>query len=183
MEERAGLKIRIFGNPELRKKARLVKEATLTQRDILSEMAQLMYTESGIGLAASQVGVNESMVVIDIGAGLYKLINPKIVIKNGHQAMEEGCLSVPGVCIKIKRAKKVVVKAKDENFQPVTIEAQDLLARVFQHEIDHLNGKLIIDYASLFDKLKIKKKLKELKKRSEHERLSESETKSCKLQL
>jgi len=181
--ERAGLKIRLFGDPALRKKVKPVKEVTPVHRDILSEMAQLMYAESGIGLAASQVGVNESMIVVDIGTGIYKLINPKIVEKEGYQVMEEGCLSLPGVCIKVKRAKKVVIKAECQDSKPVTIEAEDLLACVFQHEIDHLNGKLIIDYASLFDKLKIKKKLKELKKRSAYERVSESETKSCKLQL
>ena len=180
---KTALKIRLFGDPVLRKKTKPVKQVAPLHRDILSEMAQLMYAEPGIGLAASQVGVNESMIVVDIGTGLYKLINPRIVKKEGYQAMEEGCLSVPGVCLKIKRAKRVVVKAEDEDSKPVTIEAEDLLACVFQHEIDHLKGKLIIDYASLFDKLKIKKKLKELKKRSEYERLPESETKSCKLQL
>lgn len=177
------LKIRLFGNPVLRKKTKPVKEVTPVQRDILSAMAQLMYAESGIGLAASQVGVNESMIVVDIGSGLYKLINPKIIEKRGHQVMEEGCLSVPGVCIKVKRAGKVVVKADDQDSKPVTIEAEGLLACVFQHEIDHLKGKLIIDYASLLEKLKLRNKLKELKKRSEYERVPESERKSCKLQL
>jgi len=177
------LKIRLFGDPALRKKVKAVKELTPVHGDILSEMAQLMYAESGIGLAASQVGVNESMIVVDIGTGLYKLINPKIVEKEGYQVMEEGCLSVPGVCIKVKRARRVVIKAQDEDSKPVTIEAEGLLACVLQHEIDHLKGKLIIDYASILEKLKIRNKLKELKKRSEYERLPESETKSCKLQL
>ena len=181
--EKTALKIRVFGDPVLRRKAKPVKEVAPLHRDILHEMAQLMYAESGIGLAASQVGVNESMIVVDIGTGLYKLINPRIAKKEGHRAIEEGCLSVPGVCLKIKRARRVVVKAEDEDSRPLTIEAEDLLACVFQHEIDHLYGKLIVDYASLLDKLKIKKKLKELKKRSKHERLPDSETKSCKLQL
>ncbi|MBI3991597.1 MAG: peptide deformylase [Candidatus Omnitrophica bacterium] len=97
--------------------------------------------------------------------------------------LEEGCLSVPGVCIKVKRAAKVLVKAQDEDSKPITIDVEGLLACVLQHEIDHLNGKLIVDYASLIDKIKIKSKLVELKKRSQHERLPESETKSCKLQL
>jgi len=180
---KTALKIRLFGDPVLRKKTKPVKQVAPLHHDILSEMAQLMYAESGIGLAASQVGVNESMIVVDIGTGLYKFINPRIVKKEGYQAMEEGCLSVPGVCLKIKRAKRVVVKAEDEDSKSLTIEAEDLLACVFQHEIDHLKGKLIIDYASLFDKLKIKNKLKELKKRSKDGRLPESETKSCKLQL
>lgn len=180
-EEGAGLKIRVFGDPVLRKKAKSIKEVTSFHRNILSEMARLMYTESGIGLAASQVGISESMIVVDIGIGLYKLINPIIAKKEGRQAMEEGCLSVPGVCIKVKRAAKVLVKALDEDSKPVTIDAEGLLACVLQHEIDHLNGKLIIDYASLIDKIKIKSKLEELGKRSEYERLPESETKSCKL--
>jgi len=182
MKETA-LKIRLFGDPVLRRKAKDVKEISSGYSDILSRMAQLMYAGSGIGLAASQVGINEAMIVADIGSGLYKLINPRIVKRQGQQVMEEGCLSIPGVCIKIKRAKKVLVEAQDESAKPVTIEAEDLLACVFQHEIDHLKGKLIIDYASLLEKLKIKKKLAELKKRIKHEGLSEPETKSCQLQL
>jgi peptide deformylase len=97
--------------------------------------------------------------------------------------MEEGCLSVPGVCVKVKRSKKILVEAQDENAHPVVIEAEDLLACVFQHEIDHLRGRLIVDYASFLDKIKIKRKLQELKKRAKDEDLSESEIKSCKLQL
>ena len=161
---KTALKIKLFGDPVLRKKTKPVKKVTPLHRDILSEMAQLMYAQSGIGLAASQVGVNESMIVVDIGTGLYKLINPKIAEKKGEQALEEGCLSVPGVCIKIKRARKVVIKAEDQDAKPVTIEAEGLLACVFQHEIDHLKGKLIIDYTSLLEKLKLRNKLKELKK-------------------
>ncbi len=180
---KTALKIRLLGDPVLRKKVKPVRQVTAVHRDILSEMAQLMYAESGIGLAASQVGVNESMIVVDIGQGLYKMINPRIIEKEGYQVMEEGCLSVPGVCIKVKRAKKILVKAEDEDSKPLTIKAEGLLACAFQHEIDHLKGKLIIDYASLFDKLKIRNKVRELKKRSEYERLPESEAKSCKLQL
>ena len=108
MEEGAGLKIRLFGDPVLRKKTKPVKEVTPLHRDILSEMAQLMYAESGIGLAASQAGVNESMIVVDIGTGLYKLINPKIAEKKGYQAMEEGCLSVPNRYGQVYRNDKIV---------------------------------------------------------------------------
>lgn len=182
MDETA-LKIRLFGDPTLRKKANFVKQITSLHRDILSKMARTMYAQSGIGLAASQVGINEAMIVVDIGSGLYKLINPKIVKREGIQVMEEGCLSVPGVCIKIKRAKKVMVEAQDEDAKPLTLEAQDLLACCLQHEIDHLKGRLIIDYASLFERLKIRKKIEILKEKVEDERLSESKTKSCKLQL
>lgn len=178
------LRIRLFGDPVLRKKTKPATNVNQAHRDILSEMTRLMYAASGgIGLAASQVGLNESMIVVDIGSGLYKLINPKIVRQEGKQIMEEGCLSIPGICIKVKRAKKVLVKAQDEFAKPVTIEARDLLARVLQHEVDHLKGRLILDHASFFEKLKIRRKLAELKKRSRNEGLSESKTKSCQLQL
>jgi peptide deformylase len=178
-----GLKIRIFGDSALRTKAKPVEEITQRQRDILSLMSRIMYEASGIGLAAPQVGINECMVVVDIGSGLYKLVNPKIVKKEGTQAIEEGCLSVPGVCIKVKRAKKVLVKAVDELGKPLEIEAEGLLACCLQHEIDHLHGRLIVDYASLLDKIKIKNKLRKLKKKAQNEKLPESETKSCQLQL
>jgi len=177
------LRIRVFGDPALRKKAQPVQKITQEHRDILSAMARLMYADAGIGLAATQVGINESMIVADIGPGLYKLINPQIVKREGYHALEEGCLSVPGICLKVKRNKEVMVEALDEFGKPLKIEAEGLLACVFQHEIDHLRGKLIVDYASLLDKLKIRKKLAEIKKRSEDENLSQSKTKSCQLQL
>ena len=193
MEETV-LKVRLFGDPALRKKAKPVKHVSQKHRDIFSEMARLMLDSGGVGLAAPQVGVAEAMIVADVGKGLYKLINPKILKKEGRQVLEEGCLSIPGVCIKVKRARKVLVTAQDDSGDPITIEAEDLFACVLQHEIDHLKGKMIPDYASFFEKLKIKRKLKELsrksgipqeagKKRTKDEELSESETKSCKLQL
>ena len=151
------LRIRRLGDTILRKKAKEIKTITASHAEILSKMAQLMYESSGIGLAANQVGINESMMVADIGLGLYKLINPKIVKREGWQSMEEGCLSVPGISVKVKRAKRVKVLAIDENAKPIAIEAEGLMACVFQHEIDHLKGKLIIDYASFFKRWKIKK--------------------------
>ena len=177
------LRIRLFGAPELRKRAKPVKQVTALERQILSQMAQLMYDAEGIGLAASQVGISQAMIVVDIGLGLYKLINPKIVKKEGSQVMEEGCLSVPGVCIKIKRARKIEIQAQDEFAQPLTLEAEGLLACVFQHEIDHLKGMVIVDYASFLKRMGIRRKLKEMKKRSKDEGLPESKTKSCQLQL
>jgi len=161
--EKTALKIRIFGDPVLRRKSLLVKEISARHRDILSQMAQLMYEGDGVGLAAPQAGINEMMIVADIGSGLYKLINPKIVEASGRQINQEGCLSVPGVCVKVKRAKKVRIKAQDEYGKPLDIEAEGLLACVFQHEFDHLRGRLIVDYASFLEKLKIGKSLKKLK--------------------
>lgn len=156
------LKIKTYGDPGLRKRSLLVKEITPRHRDVLSHMAQLMYEGNGVGLAAPQAGINEMMIVVDIGSGLYKLINPKLIEASGSQVNTEGCLSVPGICIKVKRADRVKIKAQDEDGKPLSIDAQGLLACVFQHEIDHLKGKLIVDYASIIEKIKIKKALKKL---------------------
>lgn len=177
------LEIKLLGDPALRRNAVLVKEPSCGHRDILSQMSRLMYAASGIGLAAPQVGVNQAMIVVDIGTGLYKLINPRITKKEGSQITEEGCLSIPGICIKVKRARKITVSAQDEFAKPVTIEAQDLLACVLQHEIDHLRGRLIVDYASFWERIKIKNALEKIRKKSKNEELLESKTKSCKLQL
>ncbi len=181
--EKTELKIRKFGDPILRKKSLPVKKVDLEHAEFLSKMARLMYDDDGVGLAAPQVGLNEAMIVVDIGKGLYKLINPRIVKAQGSQVNKEGCLSVPGICLKVRRANKIKIEALDENAEQVVIKAEGLLACVFQHEIDHLNGKLIVDYAPLLEKIKIAKILKELKKKAKDESLSESARKSCKLQL
>jgi peptide deformylase len=157
------LKIKVVGDPVLRKKAKPVGKVTEEHRRLLSQMAKSMYEDSGIGLAAPQVGVSAQLIVVDIGEGLYKLVNPKIIKCRGKQSISEGCLSVPGVCIKVKRAKQIWLQAKDENGRDLEIEAKDLFACVLQHEIDHLKGKLIIDYASFLEKLRIKRKLAALK--------------------
>lgn len=183
LTKETALKIKIFGAPALRKKAKPVEEITEYHREILGKMARTMYESSGVGLAASQLGINEAMIVADIGSGLYKLINPKVIKRQGYQVNQEGCLSIPGVCIKVKRPRNVIINARDEYASPLTIEAQGLLACVLQHEIDHLKGKLIVDYASLMGRIKIGKRLQELKKKSQDEELSEPKTKSCQLQL
>ena len=153
------LRIRIFGDPVLRKKAKPVKLVTAQYREILAAMAKSMYTGAGIGLAAPQIGISAQLIVVDIGDGLLKLVNPKIIKKLGRQVIQEGCLSVPGVCIKVRRAKQVWVEALDENNCPLKLAAKDLFACVLQHEIDHLKGKLIVDYATLLERLRIKRKL------------------------
>lgn len=181
--EKIKLKIKLFGNSCLRKHSKEVREVNQHYRDILSEMSRLMYENGGIGLAAPQVNINERMIVVDIGAGLYKLINPKIIKKKGSQVNEEGCLSIPGVCIKVKRPNSISLRAKDEEGKPLNIDADGLFACVLQHEIDHLSGKLIIDKASFFDKMRVRKKLEDIKLKEKNERLSQSEAKSCQLQL
>ncbi|MFA6383757.1 MAG: peptide deformylase [Candidatus Omnitrophota bacterium] len=155
------LKIRVVGDPVLRKKARKVGRVTARHRDILSKMARLMYEASGVGLAAPQVGIDEQMIVVDIGKGLYKLVNPRILKKEGQQAIEEGCLSVPGISVRVKRAKRILLQALDEDGKTVSFDAEDFLACACQHEIDHLLGKLIIDYAPLWKRIVFRKKLKE----------------------
>ena len=177
------LKIKTYGNSCLRKKSAPIREVTDRHCRLLSAMARLMYDSGGIGLAAPQVGINEAMLVADIGTGLYKLVNPRIIKCQGKQALEEGCLSVPGICLKVKRALEVEIQALDEEGKPQRITAEGLLACVFQHEIDHLKGKLIVDYATFVDRLKIKRKLQTLRKRTTSEELLSSETKLCKLQL
>ena len=164
--EKIALKIRIIGDPVLRRKSSLVKEISSRHRDILSRMAQLMYEGDGVGLAAPQAGINEMMIVVDIGSGLYKLINPKVVDASGFQVNQEGCLSVPGICIKVKRSQRVRIKAQDEYGKNLDIDAEGLLACVFQHEIDHLKGKLITDYASFVERIKINKTLRKLNAKS-----------------
>lgn len=181
LKEEQSLKLKLFGEPILRRKAKAVKQITDWHSKVLSQMAQIMYAHKGIGLAGPQVGIDEALIVVDIGNELYKLINPKIIKKEGTQVMEEGCLSIPEVSVRVRRAKKIKVLAQDESGRSISIEAENLLACVFQHEIDHLKGKLIVDYASFWERLKMKKKLKELEKRLKDEKLSQSETKSCKL--
>ncbi|MBM3243560.1 MAG: peptide deformylase [Candidatus Omnitrophica bacterium] len=160
--EKTALKIKTYPDTVLRKKSLSVKEVSSRHREILSRMAQLMYEGDGVGLAAPQAGINEAMIVVDIGSGLYKLVNPKVVEASGRQINQEGCLSVPGICIKVKRAKKVRIKAFDEYGKELEIDAEGLLACVLQHEIDHLKGKLIIDYASLIERIKLGRALKKL---------------------
>lgn len=147
----------------MRKKARKVESVTERHRKVFDEMVRLMRGVRGIGLAAPQIGINECLIIVDIGGGLFKLVNPRITEKEGEQVMEEGCLSVPGVYVKVKRAARVVVEGMDEDGKLRKIEAKELLATVFQHEIDHLHGKLICDYVPLFKKIEIEARIMEYK--------------------
>ena len=180
---KTALKIRVYGDNLLRRKAALVKSVTADCREILSRMAITMYEGSGVGLAAPQVGISQQLIVVDIGTGLYKLVNPRIIKRQGTQVTQEGCLSVPGICINVKRARKVWLKAVDENGKFVDIQAEDLLACVFQHEIDHLKGKMIVDYAKVFDKMKIKSKLAALERKVKDDPDAESFQRQCRLKI
>jgi peptide deformylase len=177
------LEIKLFGNPILRKKSRPLAKITYEERDILAKMAQLMYEKGGIGLAANQVGIDRCLIVVDVGDGLYKLVNPRIIKKEGTQVLEEGCLSVPSACIKVKRAAKVWIEALNEEGIELNLAAEGLFACCLQHEIDHLKGRLILDYAALLKRLKIKKAIAQMRKKERDGKLPESKTKSCQLQL
>lgn len=161
------LKIRYYGDPCLRKRAKAVKSLTDKDNEILSEMDELMHLSGGVGLAAPQVGISRQFIMVDIGEGLVTLINPKITKKSGSEIKEEGCLSLPGFYVNVKRARKITVEALNEKKEKIKISAQDLFARVLQHEIDHLRGRLILDYANIFQRLNYKKKIRSLIKGQE----------------
>lgn len=146
--------IKKYPDPSLRRKAFRVGKITIEERKILAQMVETMYFADGIGLAGPQVGIDRQFVVVDVGEGLIKLVNPKIVFREGESLMEEGCLSVPGVFLNIKRAEKILVEGWDEKENNVQIAAEGLLAHVLQHEIDHLEGILIIDKAEKKEKKK-----------------------------
>lgn len=147
------MRIRCFPEPCLRKKASVVKKVGDEEKRTLAEMAQTMYLKGGVGLAAVQIGINKQLVVIDTGDGLRKLINPVIIKKEGCESQEEGCLSVPETTVNVKRAKKIIVAYINEEGEALKLDAQGLLARVIQHEVDHLLGRLIVDYLSPIKKL------------------------------
>ena len=132
-------------DPLLRETSKPVSEITPRIHKLLDDMAQTMYDAAGVGLAAPQISVLKRIVVIDIGEGLIELINPEIISLEGEQEGPEGCLSVPSLLGKVKRADFVIVKALDRNGSEISIEATGFLARAIQHEVDHLNGILFTD--------------------------------------
>ncbi|WP_252238164.1 peptide deformylase [Clostridium sp. VAP51] len=138
--------IRLYDDPILRKKSKEVEVVDDKIRDILNDMAETMYnTENGAGLAAPQVGMLKRLVVIDMWRGLIKLINPKIIKKEGSQEVIEGCLSNPNVFGKLKRPYKVIIEALNENGEEIQLTGTGDLAKCFCHEIDHLDGILFTD--------------------------------------
>lgn len=156
-----------FPDERLRKKAAVVKTVDDKIKKLVDDMLETMYESKGVGLAATQVDVHQRVIVIDVSeeknTPLF-LINPEIIEKDGIEESEEGCLSVPGFYEKVKRAEHVKVKALNRNGQPFEIEARDLLAVCVQHEMDHLDGKLFVDYISSLKRQRIKKKLEKIHK-------------------
>ncbi len=142
-------------------------------RNIIDDMFDTMYQEEGIGLAAPQVDILQRIITIDIEGDKQNqlvLINPEILASEGETGIEEGCLSIPGFRALIPRKEKVTVKALDRNGHEFTLEADGLLAICIQHEIDHLNGILFVDYLSPLKRQRIKEKLVKLKKQREKQK-------------
>lgn len=156
-----------FPDERLRKKAEKVQSVDASIRKLVDDMFETMYESRGVGLAATQVNVHRRVIVMDVSEEKNEplcLINPEIVEKDGVEESEEGCLSVPGFFEKVQRAEHVRVKALNRDGQPFELEARDLLAVCVQHEMDHLDGKLFVDYLSPLKRQRIKKKLEKIHK-------------------
>lgn len=162
------LNILRYPDPRLYKKAARVLEVDESVRTLVRDMAETMYAAPGVGLAATQVDVHKRVIVIDASETrdqLLVLINPEIVAREGTQYCEEGCLSVPGIYEPVERAERVTVQALGVTGKPFTLTAEKLLAICIQHEMDHLEGKVFVDYLSRLKQQRIKAKLqKQLRK-------------------
>lgn len=135
----------IYPHEMLKKKLQALEEWDESLRDTLNEMHKFMITQGGVGLAANQVGIDKRLIVVRTKHRVFKLINPRIVQGEGEVIYKESCLSLPGRTVETKRYKKVVVDGYDEDGDEFTYTAGGLLAIIFQHEIDHLDGKTILD--------------------------------------
>ena len=156
------LNILNYPDPRLHNLAESVKEITEEHKKLIEDMAETMYAAPGIGLSATQVNQHKKIIVIDISENkdsLLVLINPEIIDKRGEQVCEEGCLSVPGIYEKVKRAEWVKIQALDDDGNPFELEADGLLSVCIQHEMDHLLGKVFVDYLSALKKSRIKSKM------------------------
>jgi len=157
------LKILQYPDERLHKIAKPVAQVNETTRKLLRDMAETMYAAPGVGLAATQVDVHERIIVLDVSENhdhLLAFINPEIISSSGEEECEEGCLSVPGVYEKVRRAAKIKVRALNEKGQLFTLEADGLLAVCVQHEMDHLLGKVFVEYLSPLKQSRIRAKLK-----------------------
>jgi len=158
----AVLDILRYPDPRLYRRAEPVREVDESIRTLVRDMAQTMYAAPGMGLAATQVDVHKRVIVIDASETrdqLLVLINPEIVSREGVQYCEEGCLSVPGIYEAVERAERVTVRALGLDGKPLTITAEKLLAVCIQHEMDHLDGKVFVEYLSRLKQQRIKAKL------------------------
>lgn len=155
-EDMTPLDIKKYPDKVLRKECEPVGRLTDEERKIFDEMLFTMRHFYGIGLAAPQIGISRKLIVADVEGSVVKLADPKIIEASGADNMKEGCLSVPGISVDVKRPYKIAVTGLDVHGEPVRIEAEGLLARVIQHEVDHLKGRIILDYMGAFERLKFK---------------------------
>lgn len=157
------LNILEFPDPRLRNKAKIVNKVDDKVQRLLNDMFETMYQASGIGLAATQINIHQRIVVIDVSEEKnepFVFINPEITVLEGDlMEHEEGCLSVPGYHEIVKRPENIEVTALDRDGNPFQIKPSELLAVCIQHEVDHLNGKLFVDYLSILKRQRIRKKL------------------------
>jgi peptide deformylase len=166
-------KILKYGEPVLEQVADPVRDfASPDLQRLIEDMFETMYASKGVGLAAPQVGIRQRLTVIDLSLGEDEtkklvLINPEIMAREGKQVGEEGCLSIPGFREPVSRANKVTVKAYNEKGESVELTGEELLARAFEHEIDHLNGKLFIHHLSTLKRDIIRRKIKKMQKAGE----------------
>ncbi len=149
----AVLKVITAGDPVLKAAAEPVEKVTKEIKKLLDNMAETMYAQEGVGLAAPQINVSKQIVVIDDGNGLIELINPEIIEASGSVMGTEGCLSVPGLFGEVNRYEKLVVKALNRQGKKIVYRPEGFLARIFQHEIDHLKGILFIEKAENLHKV------------------------------
>ncbi|OGS92922.1 MAG: peptide deformylase [Gallionellales bacterium GWE2_58_10] len=157
------LKILQYPDERLHKVAKKVGQVDEATRKLVRNMADTMYAAPGVGLAATQVDVHEQIIVLDISETHNQLrvfINPEIIASSGEEECEEGCLSVPGIYEKVRRAEKVTVRALNEKGEPIMLEADGFLAVCIQHEIDHLRGRVFVEYLSRLKQTRIRAKLK-----------------------
>jgi len=157
------LKILQYPDERLHKIAVKVERVDEATRRLAQDMAETMYAAPGVGLAATQVDVHEQIVVVDVSEThdqLRVFINPEIIASSGEEESEEGCLSVPGIYEKVRRAEKVTVRALNEHGEPFTLEAEGFLAVCIQHEIDHLRGRVFVEHLSPLKQSRIRTKLR-----------------------
>ena len=163
----AKLTIITYPDPRLRKKGAPVEVFDEEIIRIKNDMLETMYDAEGVGLSATQVDIQKSILVADTSEAQNKplcLVNPKITETNGQELMNEGCLSVPGIFADIQRSEEIVVEAQNELGEPIRIEADGLLAVCIQHEMDHLQGKLFVDYLSAEKRRLVLAKVREMKR-------------------
>ena len=163
------LEILQYPDPRLNVSAERVEKIDAATRRLIDDMAETMYAAPGVGLAASQVDVHKQVIVIDVSedrSDLRVLINPEITRREGLAASQEGCLSVPGIYDNVERAESVTVTALDRNGSRFTLNASGALAACIQHEMDHLEGKVFVDYLSELKQNRVRAKLKKRQRKA-----------------